>query len=378
MTAEDNAAGSAALQQAAEWYWQLREPDVSPDIVSAWQAWLRVSVQNREAFSDIEAALQQVDCIDEPPWPSEEELVADDYDGSVPITDWRAQGTRAAHRSRRFGRLSGWLKPPQRIRAVAASVAVILLVTMLAVQFGFEGGPGIDSGPSFAIYETRAAEHRDVHLPDGSSVSLGGKSMVSVAYTADSRLVILKQGAAFFDVAKEAGRPFLVQAGKRQIAAVGTAFNVTRQDDRVVVTVTEGTVIVTPESTGGTGPLRGNKATGSSDTSTARLEAGQQMTYDAQTLTPVTLADPADAIAWRAGRLKYRGEALRYVIEDVNRYADRPIALADDSAGNILFTGTVFQESVATWLTGLEQAFPVVIEKTPDGIVIRHAPAETR
>ena len=378
MTVEENAAGSEVLQQAAEWYWQLREPEVSPDIVSAWQAWLRVSAENREAFSNVEAALRQVDCVDDPPWPTEEELVADDYDGTVPITDWREQGRWAAHRSRSFERLSGWLRPPQRVWTIAVSVAVTLAVTMFAVQFGFEAEPGIESRPNFAIYQTRAAEHRDVHLPDGSSVSLGGKSMVSVAYTADSRLVILKQGAAFFDVAKEAGRPFLVQAGKRHIAAVGTAFNVTRQHDRVVVTVTEGTVIVTPESAVGTVPLHGNETTGSGGTDTARLEAGQQMTYDAQALTPVTVADPADAIAWRAGRLSYRGEALRYVIEDVNRYADRPIMLADDAAGNVLFTGTVFQESVATWLTGLEQAFPVVIEKTPDSIVIRYALAETR
>ena len=378
MTVEDKAAGSAVLQQAAEWYWQLREPDVPPDIISAWQAWLCVSAENREAFSSVEAVLQQVDCVEDPPWPTEEELVADDYDGSAPITDWRAQGRRAAHRSSSFERLSGWLRPPQRIWAVATSVVMMLVVTMLAVQFSFEVGSGIESRPNFAIYETRAAEHRDVHLPDGSSVSLGGKSMISVAYTADSRLVLLKQGAAFFDVAKETERPFLVQAGSRQIAAVGTAFNVTRQDDRVVVTVTEGTVIVTPETTASNLPPHANNTSGSSDTNTARLEAGQQMTYDAQALTPVIVADPADAVAWRAGRLKYRGEALRYVIEDVNRYADRPIILADDAAGNILFTGTVFQESVATWLTGLEQAFPVVIEETPDGIVIRHALAETR
>lgn len=372
MTVEDKAAGSAVLQQAAEWYWQLREPEVSPDIVSAWQAWLRVSAENREAFSNVEAVLRQVDCVDDPPWPTEEELVADDYDGTVPITEWQGQARRVTHRGSSFERLSGWLKPPQRIWAVAASAVVMLVVTMLAMQFGFEAGPGIESRPDFAIYETRAAEHRDVHLPDGSSVSLGGKSMISVAYTADSRLVILKQGAAFFDVAKETERPFLVQAGSRQIAAVGTAFNVTRQDDRVVVTVTEGTVIVTPETAASTLRLYANNTSSSSDTDTARLEAGQQMTYDAQALTPVTVADPADAVAWRAGRLKYRGEALRYVIEDVNRYADRPIILADETAGNILFTGTVFQESVATWLAGLEQAFPVVIEETPDGFVIRH------
>lgn len=377
MTVEDKAAGSAALQQAAEWYWQLSEPDVPPDIVSGWQTWLRASAENREAFSNVEAVLRQVDCVDDPPWPTEEELVADDYDGTVPVTDWREQERRSAHRSGSFERLSGWLRPPQRVWAVAASVVVTLVVTMFVVQFDFETGPGFESRPNFAIYETRAAEHRDVHLPDGSSVSLGGKSMISVAYSADSRLVILKQGAAFFDVAKEAGRPFLVEAGNRRIAAVGTAFNVTRQDDRVVVTVTEGTVLVTQEAAAGAVPPRGNETAGSGDTDTARLEAGQQTTYDAQTLTPVTVADPADAVAWRAGRLKYRGDALRYVIDDVNRYADRPIILADDAAGNILFTGTVFQERVATWLTGLEQAFPVVIEETPDGIVIRHARAET-
>lgn len=380
MNAENKAGG---MEQAAEWYWRLREPDVTPADISAWQAWLRVSAENRQAFSSIEAVLQQVDCVEVPPWPTEKELVDDDYDGTLPVADWQKRQKRTAHVALRFERLferlTGWLKPQSRSWAIPASVAALmaLVMTVAVVQVGFRGTTGIEQQPNFAIYETRAAEHRDVHLPDGSSVSLGGKSMISVAYTATSRLIILKQGAAFFDVAKDIERPFLVQAGSRRIAAVGTAFNVTRQDERVVVTVTEGAVVVAPETAANVSLTRGDPASAQNELGLARLEAGQQVTYDERAVTPVILADAGEAVAWREGRLKYRGEPLRYVVEDVNRYTDRPIKLVDEAAGDILFTGTVFQESVATWLSGLEQVFPVTVEETPDGIVIRHVSSET-
>jgi transmembrane sensor len=178
-------------------------------------------------------------------------------------------------------------------------------------------------------------------------------------------------------VEKDADRPFIVQAGSGRIAAVGTAFNVTRQADRVVVTVTEGAVTVTPEPQEPSASTMGEDAKGGKEVGIARLEAGHQLVYSDLKVTPVTLADAAGAIAWREGRLKYRGELLRYVIDDVNRYAKRPIVLADEAAGEVSFTGTVFEQSIDSWLSGLEQVFPLEVEQTPEAVVIHHKPDKT-
>lgn len=357
MKTEEHAPSTAVLEQAAEWYWQIREPDVGMEAVAAWQAWMQQSADNQAAFAEIERTLRQVDAVQDAPWPTEAELVEDSYDGSVPVKEWRTQQrvgvSQKDHVRRRMHH-----------RAMAASVAVIAVAG--AIALGLDLSSDFATPPDLAIYETQSAEHRDVHLADGSTVTLGGKSTISTAYTADSRLVILKHGAAFFEVAKDADRPFIVEAGSRRIAAVGTAFNVTRQVDRVVVTVTEGTVIVTPDNDDTV------TTTGGNDAGIARLEAGHQLTYNEQKVTPVAVADPTDALAWREGRLKYRGESLRYVVDDVNRYAKRPITLADEAAGQVSFTGTVFERSIDSWLAGLEQVFPVEVEETASSVVIRH------
>ncbi len=349
-----------ALEQAAEWYWQIREADVPVEAIGQWQAWLHASPGNRAAFAEIEETLRQVDGVQDPPWPSEAELTADTYDGSMTVAEWRA-----GERSRR--------RPALRSREWTWGIAASILVTVATAAMLGQLAPwgNAPTPPDSAIYETQAAEHRDVHLPDGSTVTLGGKSVISTAYTSDRRLVVLKAGAAFFDVAKDATRPFIVEAGGRRIVAVGTAFNVTRQVDRVVVTVTEGVVTVSPDADEHATAI-GKQAAGAGDPAVARLEAGHQLAYDEQAVTLVTVADPADALAWREGRLKYRGESLRYVVDDVNRYAERPIVLADAAAGDISFTGTVFEQRINAWVQGLEQAFPLQVEETGSTVIIRH------
>jgi ferric-dicitrate binding protein FerR (iron transport regulator) len=130
-----------------------------------------------------------------------------------------------------------------------------------------------------------------------------------------------------------------------------------------VVTVTEGTVIVAPE-------VQPDRPVQRDSGETARLEAGQKLIYDNQAVMPVSVANTDDAVAWRSGLLKYRGEKLRFVVEDVQRYIDYPIILADTAVGEIQYTGTVFQDSADTWVYGLEDAFSIVVSDSASGIVL--------
>lgn len=368
---------SAETEQAAEWYWRLCEADVTSEEIARWQAWLRESARNYQAFASIEAILRQVDKATDLPWPSDEQLLQDDYDGSIPVTDWLERQSRnrlAATILRPFKRLLPPSAPGLPKRWLFAASLLLAIVMLPVGQYAVRTNAGAGPEPDFAIYMTDPAEHRRVRLPDGSYVYLSGKSVVSVAYSRESRLVILERGAAYFEVAENKQRPFYVQAGSRRIVAVGTAFNVARQDDRVVVTVTEGEILISPKPTPAHQGKPATTSVAPDQSGTARLLAGQQTIYNETELTPVTIADPLEAIAWREGRLKYRGEALRYVVEDVNRYTSKPIALADASTAELLFTGTVFQDRIQAWLAGLQQSFPVAIEEAPDRIVIHKAP----
>jgi transmembrane sensor len=151
--------------------------------------------------------------------------------------------------------------------------------------------------------------------------------------------------------------------------AVGTAFDVRRDSDRAVVSVTEGRVLVEPA--GDFLPvsvLREFKP----NLRTVRLDAGQQTTAGrAGIAEPSQVEDPAAATAWQSGRLAFHLQPLRYVLEAVNRYASKPIVLEGASLGGLVITGTVEPENIAGWVGSLERAFDLEAVEEDDRIVIR-------
>jgi len=80
---------------------------------------------------------------------------------------------------------------------------------------------------------------------------------------------------------------------------------------------------------------------------------------------------PAEARkAWKDGHLEYLRIPLKIVIPSVNVHSKKPIVLADDGVGNLLFSGTVFEDQVTDWLRALTIALPIVVIEGDDRIVI--------
>jgi transmembrane sensor len=79
-----------------------------------------------------------------------------------------------------------------------------------------------------------------------------------------------------------------------------------------------------------------------------------------------------DSVAgWQTGRLAFRLQPLRYVLEDVNRYAAKPIVLDRVDEGALVITGTVERENIAGWVRSLERAFNLEATEETDQIVLR-------
>jgi ferric-dicitrate binding protein FerR (iron transport regulator) len=92
-------------------------------------------------------------------------------------------------------------------------------------------------------------------------------------------------------------------------------------------------------------------------------------------LSPASRADdsitPEQARrAWKDGHLEYLRVPLKVVIPSVNVHSQKPIVLADDAVGNLLFSGTVFEDQVTDWLRALTIALPIVVIEGDDRIVI--------
>lgn len=372
---ERNDGSSCCYEAAADWFVRLQEPELPTEEWLLWQRWLDENPQNREAFDAIAHTSQlahagRSDLLDIA-IPSALEREVDAYAGEEPVGDWLAREQRKAAREQgSLGVRSTW---PRRF-VLAAGLATFALATGLLLRTNSVATDGSAQQPNFQTVES---EHRDITLADGSAITLGAKSSLLVNYSRDRRTVTLENGEALFTVAKDPDRPFVVVAGSGTITAIGTAFNVRRDSERVVVTVTEGEV----EIIRGAGEEAAIEPvqTKSLQRTSATLTRGHQVVYDATRLNIVEVADPATATAWRAGRLQYRAEPLKYVVADVNRYTARKIVIADKQVEDLRFTGSLFQGQAKEWLEGLEQVFPVeVIEMDDDKVLIREIVPQAR
>src|SRR5262249_16810240 len=123
---------------------------------------------------------------------------------------------------------------------IPATLAAGIVVALAGVQLA-----SYLTQPIPKISFASAGERRDVMLGDGSLVHLDVDSEVNVRLSADRRDVTLVNRRALFEVAHDSSRPFVVSAGSTRTTALGTHFQVQRDSQSVLVTLTEGSVAVT-------------------------------------------------------------------------------------------------------------------------------------
>lgn len=196
--------------------------------------------------------------------------------------------------------------------------------------------------------DTGLGEIRRVPLADGSLVAINTRTALDVAMKARSRQVVLRQGEAWFQVAKDAERPFVVAAGRARVRAVGTAFSVRRGDDGVDVMVTEG--VVETWLDGQDGPRQ-------------RLAAGSRILLSGPT-SPVVAEASSEierTLAWRNGEIALDGESLGEAARLFNRYNSRQIVIDDPQLAQERFIG-LFQ-------TNEPESFAAAVAATLDAKV---------
>jgi transmembrane sensor len=351
-------------EQAHEWFLTLQtsaDQELSSQQMDAFQRWAS-DERNLQAFDRVEEVMGDRRLWREREVANRMERDADDYDPRITMQDWHS-----GVRPRRFT-----LKTKQYRRfTIAAGIAASAVAALLIVPPYWAGHWSHDT-PKF--FETKAGMQRQIHLEDGSSVVMSPQTALSVLYTEHRRRIVLDRGEALFQVAHNAARPFVVDAGTGSTTAVGTAFDVRRDSDRVVVTVTDGTVSVAPhgpeeDTSKGLAPI---SPADRPQWAEARVTRGQRMVYPEEgTASAIEPIDPQAATAWREGRLQFNHEPLKYVLEAVNRYSKRQI-IADDAAGELLYTGDVLPDQVDAWIRGLERIFPVqTLDADDEHVLIR-------
>lgn len=194
-----------------------------------------------------------------------------------------------------------------RRRGVMAGIAA-----SVALAFG-----GLRWSQSSAAYTTRLGEIRRLPLSDGSVMTMNSGSELTVTMAQQAREVEITQGEAWFEVAKDATRPFVVASGDVRVRAVDTAFSVRRREMGVEILVTEGVVETWAQ---GDRNLH------------MRLQAGDRATMNASAVLDYEtgISSSVDrALAWRGGMIDLGGRTLYDAADEFNRYNSRQIIIAD-------------------------------------------------
>lgn len=231
--------------------------------------------------------------------------------------------------------------------ALAASVLVALLLA-----------PGLGLGPDRLYYSTQLGEQLAVTLPDGSSIRLNTDSALAASLGPDERRITLSRGEAYFQVAHDSKRPFLVIAGQTEVRALGTAFNVLIRGDHSEVTVTEGVVRITELDAPATRPAQ-----------VEVLHENQRLAAGRGGLEPLPPADTESLLAWRDGKLVAHDMTLAALVTELSRYHPTEIFIAEPALGTTSVSGVFLLDDLDGILLALEHTVGVRSVVLDDGSI---------
>ncbi len=324
---------------AGRWFARRRSGAMTGAEAQAMEAWLRQDSAHRAAFDRIEHVWSSIEYARRFP-----EILA----------------LRERGRSRR----AGFSRTTVRW-AAAACLAVVVLGA---------GGYGLSAmgmleirGFSDQRYATAVGEKSTFTLPDGSVVTLNTNTVLRTSAARDRRVVYLDRGQAFFRVAKNPDRPFVVHAAGRSVTALGTAFDVRVEGRRFEVTLVEGKVRVET-------PVPRRKAIGGAvaptpEVRTAEMLAGDRFIASTDAQWVVASADTTTQTSWLVGRLKFEGEPMGMIAAEFGRYSDQKIVIDDPVLARRPVSGAFKANDTIAFAEALEVAGLARIETETDTMI---------
>lgn len=299
-------------EQAAHW---LARRDGAPwpaETQARFDAWLSADVRHRVAYLRLRAAWERADSL-------------------------AGRTIARPARWRALARFSTW-------RLAAGVLLACGLGAVLTPELDWREGER---------YVTRVGENRTIAMADGSRLTLNTATRLRT--TADgSRRVWLESGEAYFDIAHDPSRPFVIEAGTSRVTVLGTRFTVRRDGDSIRVLVEQGKVRVSERETAVV--LTRNQEASASAGRIVRAERSQVQTEQ--------------RMAWREGRIVFDQTTLGDAIAEFNRYNERKLELADPSAAGLRIGGSFAPSNVDGFVHLLEQGFGLHARRSNGRIVL--------
>jgi transmembrane sensor len=229
-------------------------------------------------------------------------------------------------------------------RLLLAAAALGTVAIGIGAYIGLESSRG-------QTLTTARGEQRSLVLADGSRVILDTATRLRLHFSRERRALELLTGQAHFDVAKDPARPFIVTAGDKQVIAVGTAFDVSRELGVTSVMLTEGKIVVRQD--------------GAAHVLDQTLSPGDRLIFQPDTRVRQDRPNIAAATAWQTGQVVFDDVPLSEAVEHMNRYESKPIVIADPAVGSLHISGAYKSGNADAFVKSVSILLPVVA--TADG-----------
>lgn len=244
---------------------------------------------------------------------------------------WTTKGTKLS----KFNTDQAWEKiakksnRPKRVFLLSSlrRVAAVAAIFVLAVT-GIYLYNNINTSP--AIIQMTASIQKDtVELDDGTIVYLNNKASFSFPEEFDShKREVTLEGEAFFEVAEDSKRPFIVYTNHSDVTVLGTTFNINTLEEETEVSVATGKVQVKSIINSETSILTPNQA--------ARVTSQGMEVFSTEN---------NNYVAWKTGVFHFDESMLQQVVEDLNSYYGNRIKLIKQDA-DCLFSSTFNQRDL--------------------------------
>ncbi len=228
------------------------------------------------------------------------------------------------------------------VRPHSWKIAAAISLLLIATWWWQRDTSSAETIPLLA-FTTAIGEQQAIELPDGSKVWLNAASSLTYDPNAPSQRSVTLVGEAFFEVARDEDKPFVIQTGDVVTTVLGTSFNIRAYaDEDLEVAVNTGQVAVQNERT----------------EQTVVLQAADVATYQRATAKLVKeqqVAVPSNA--WVAGRLEAKGQSLRSLLLALERFYDQKFIVDHPALLDCTLTAVFLQSDMEAAIDLLEFQF---------------------
>ena len=197
-----------------------------------------------------------------------------------------------------------------------------------------------------------------ITLPDSTKVWLNSDTKIS--YPADYGLKernVTLVGEAYFEVAKNPDKRFIVEAKGMQVEALGTSFNVNayQNDNKIIASLFSGSVRV------------------SYDRHVAILEPHESIRVDLLNRSFSRYKDESmqNIALWRKNEITFDGESLEEITHIMSRLYNTTICIEDESLKKVCYIGTIRNNNLENFIDIISLTTPVVYENKGDTVFLR-------